>query len=108
MLLDPDIFFALFLLQGILDLISVATPSCFAWFVCFFFKMGWGPLCPDGDKKKKKKKEKKSSEMDKDKDKDKDHRKGNQDQAKHQSGRRVCTQGSIYRKFHGRHDDPVH
>ena len=30
MLLDPDIFFALFLLQGILDLISVATPSCFA------------------------------------------------------------------------------
>ena len=30
MLLDPDVFFALFLLQGILDLISVATPSCFA------------------------------------------------------------------------------
>ena len=30
MLLDPEVFFALFLLQGILDLISVATPSCFA------------------------------------------------------------------------------
>ena len=30
MLLDPDVFFVLFLLQGILDLISVATPSCFA------------------------------------------------------------------------------
>ena len=59
-----------FLLQGILDLISVATPSCFTRFVLFFFKMGRRPLCPDGNKKKKKKKEKKSSKTDKDKDKD--------------------------------------
>ena len=49
MLLDPDVFLALFLLQGILD-----------------------PLCLDGDKKKKKKK---SSETDKEKDKDRSTRK---------------------------------
>ena len=70
MLLDPDVFFALFFVAGNFR----SDFSCHSFLFCliclFFFKMGRRPLCPDGDKKKKKKKEKKSSETDKDKDKD--------------------------------------
>ena len=66
-LLDPDIFFALFFVAGNFRSDFSCHPFLFR-LICFvFLKMGWRPLCLDGDKKKK---EKKSSEMNKDKDKD--------------------------------------
>ena len=70
MLLDPDVFFALFFVAGNFRSDFSCHPFLFRLICLFIFKMGRRPLCPDGDKKKKKKKEKKSSEMDKDKDKD--------------------------------------
>ena len=70
MLLDPDVFFALFFVEGNFRSDFSCHPFLFCLICLFFVKMGQRPLCPNGNKKKKKKKEKKSSKTDKDKDKD--------------------------------------
>ena len=72
MLLDPDVFFALFFVAGNFRSDFSCHPFLFRLICLVFLKMGRRPFCPDGDKKKKKKK---SSEMDKEKDKDRSTRK---------------------------------
>ena len=66
MLLDPDVFFALFFVAGNFRSDFSCHPFLFRLIFCFFLKMGRRPLCPDGEKKKKKK----SSETDKDQEMD--------------------------------------
>ena len=66
MLLDPDVFFALFFVAGNFRSDFSCHPFLFHLICLFFLKMGRRPLCPDGEKKKKKK----SSEMDKDQETD--------------------------------------
>ena len=56
MLLDPDVFFALFFVTGNFRSDFSCNPFLFRLIFLFFFKMGRRPLCPDGNKKKKKKK----------------------------------------------------
>ena len=67
MLLDPDVFFALFFVAGNFRSDFSCHPFLFRLICLFVFKMGRRPLYPNDDKKKKKKK---SSETDKDEDKD--------------------------------------
>ena len=66
MLLDPDIFFALFLVARNFRSDFSCHPFLFCLICLFFLKMGQRPFCPDGKKKKKKK----SSETDKDQETD--------------------------------------
>ena len=70
MLLDPDVFFALFFVAGNFRSDFSCHPFLFRLICLVFLKMGRRPLCPDGEKKKKKK----SSETDKDQETDRSTR----------------------------------